>query len=169
MTSEIASLFQRLTRGVYVIGVAHDARCELFAAASVMLASHRPLMLAVGVNPRHASYSLARAGRMFAVSVIKQPPRDLARRVGTQSLRDPGKLEGISWHRGPCGAPIVDDATAYFECEMSAVMPAGDHEIMVGRVLQCRVPESRSETWSYADVAEPDRGIRVARQNFSVR
>jgi flavin reductase (DIM6/NTAB) family NADH-FMN oxidoreductase RutF len=168
MTSETTALFQRLTRGVYVIGVAHEAQYDIFAAASVMLASHRPLMLAVGINPRHASYPLARAGRVFAVSVLKPPKHELARCFGTQSGRDPGKLEGISWHCGPCGAPIVDDAPAHFECEMSAVMPAGDHEIIVGRVIDCRVPEGRSEPWLYPDAADTDRSVRLPRQPFPV-
>ena len=53
MTSETATLFQRLTRGAYfVIGAAHEERRDIFAAASVMQASHTPLLLAVGVNPR---------------------------------------------------------------------------------------------------------------------
>ena len=164
MTSETTALFERLTRGVYVIGVAHESQYHVFPAASVMLASHRPLMLAVGINPRHASYPLARTGRVFAVSVLKYPKYDFERRFGSQSS-DPGQIDGISWHCGPGGAPIVDDAPAYFECEMTAVMPAGDHEIIVGRVIDCRVPEGRCEPWLYPNAADTDRSARFTRQN----
>ncbi len=163
MNSETRALFQRLTRGVYVIGVAHESQYHLFPATSVMLASHRPLMLAVGINPRHESYPLARSGRVFAVSVLKHPKYDLGRRFGSQSgERD--KIEGLSWHCGPSGAPIVDDAPAYFECEISAIMPAGDHEIIVGRVVDCRVPEGRCEPWLYPQAADTDRSVRFPGQ-----
>jgi flavin reductase (DIM6/NTAB) family NADH-FMN oxidoreductase RutF len=165
MTSETATLFQRLTRGAhFVIGAAHEDRRDIFAAASVMQASHTPLLLAVGVNPRHASYPLMRAGRIFAVSVIRQEQIDSARRFGAQTTRDPGKLDGVSWHCGRGGVPIVDDALAYFECEMSAVMPAGDHEIIVGRVIDCRIPDGRTPQWSYSHVADADRGLSFQRQ-----
>jgi flavin reductase (DIM6/NTAB) family NADH-FMN oxidoreductase RutF len=165
MTSETATLFQRLTRGAYfVIGAAHEAKRDIFTATSVMQASHRPLLLAICVNPRHASYPLVRAGRMFAVSVVRQDPLDSSRRFGAQSTRDPGKLEGVSWHCGSSGVPIVDDALAYFECEMSAVMPAGDHEIIVGRVLDCRIPDGRTPGWTYSHVADADHGLAFNRQ-----
>jgi len=165
MTGETANLFQRLTRGAYfVIGAAHEAQREIFAATSVMQASHRPLLLAVGVNPRHASYPLMRAGRIFAVSVVREDQGDSARRFGTQSTRDPGKLEGVPWHCGRGGVPIVDDALAYFECEMSAVMPVGDHEIIIGRVIDCRIPDGRTANWSYTHVTDADHAITFQRQ-----
>jgi flavin reductase (DIM6/NTAB) family NADH-FMN oxidoreductase RutF len=166
MTSETANLFQRLTRGAYfIIGAAREERRDIFTATSVMQASYKPLLLAVGVNPRHASYPLMRAGRIFAVSVIRQDQLDSARRFGTQSTRDPGKLDGVSWHCGRGGVPIVDDALAYFECEMSAVMPAGDHEIIVGRVIDCRIPDARTTQWSYSHVADADHGLMFQRQH----
>jgi flavin reductase (DIM6/NTAB) family NADH-FMN oxidoreductase RutF len=165
MTGETANLFRRLNRGAYVIGVAHEAQRDIFAAAWVMQASHRPLSLAIGVDPRHASYPLVRAGRKFAVSVMKQDEFKSARRV-TQPARDPGKLDGVAWHCGRAGVPIVDDALAYFECEMSAVMLAGDHEIVVGRVIDCRIPDGRTANRSYSHVTDADHGATLQRQSF---
>jgi len=159
-------LFPTIEPRAYVIGVAHEAQRDIFAAVWVMQASHRPLSLAIGVDPRHASYPLVRAGRKFAVSVIKQDEFESARRRVTQPARDPGKLDGVAWHCGRGGVPIVDDALAYFECEMSAVMLAGDHEIVVGRVIDCRIPDGRTANWSYSHVTDADHGATLRRQSF---
>ena len=49
MSGSVAALFQRLTQGVYVVGVAP------FTAAWVMQVSFDPLLLALGINPHHSS------------------------------------------------------------------------------------------------------------------
>ncbi len=50
----------------------------------------------------------------------------------------PGRSETI-------GAPFIQDAVAYFECALEWVKDAGDHEVVVGRVLNAVV---KDEYWS---------------------
>ena len=45
MKRSIAALFQRLTQGVYAVGVAHGAVRNAFTAAWVMQVSFDPLLL----------------------------------------------------------------------------------------------------------------------------
>lgn len=58
--NEIEALFRRISLGVYVVGVAHDGRRDAFTAAWLMPASFDPLMLALSINPGHASHPLLR-------------------------------------------------------------------------------------------------------------
>ena len=51
MSGSIAALFQRLTQGVYVVGVAHGEARNAFTAAWVMQVSFDPLLLALSINP----------------------------------------------------------------------------------------------------------------------
>jgi len=46
MGGSVAALFQRLTQGVYVVGVAHGQVRNAFTAAWVMQVSFDPLLLA---------------------------------------------------------------------------------------------------------------------------
>ena len=55
MKRSIAALFQRLTQGVYVVGVAHGAVRNAFTAAWVMQVSFDPLLLTLSINPHHSS------------------------------------------------------------------------------------------------------------------
>src|SRR5262249_23618193 len=71
MSGSIAALFQRLTQGVYVVGVAHGRVRNAFTAAWVMQVSYDPLLLALSINPNHSSYSLLKEGRSFSVNVLK--------------------------------------------------------------------------------------------------
>ena len=154
--NEITELFRRLTYGVYVVGVADGKARDAFTAAWVMQASFDPLLLALSINPDNASYPLLHAGRGFTVNVLKRDQHDLAVRFGTRSGRDEDKLAGILWHAGRSGAPILEDALAYFDCELTGSMEAGDHELVVGRVADGRILAPGAKPLGYAETGDMD-------------
>ncbi|MHB8577129.1 MAG: flavin reductase family protein, partial [Dehalococcoidia bacterium] len=43
---------------------------------------------------------------------------------------------------GPSGAPIFDPCLAYLDCELGESVDAGDHSILIGRVLAAGSDES---------------------------
>jgi flavin reductase (DIM6/NTAB) family NADH-FMN oxidoreductase RutF len=149
-------LFRRLTHGVYVVGVSHGERRDAFTAAWVMQTSFAPPLLAVSVNPQNASHALVQAGRTFAVSVLARGDLELARRFGTRSGRDQDKLAGVAWTRGRHGAPILNAAVAFFDCELVSTLATGDHDIIVGRVIDGRVLDPAAAAMTYADTGEMD-------------
>ena len=154
--SSPVELFRTLTFGVYAVGVADGERRDIFTAAWVMQASFDPLLLTLSINPRNASYELLHAGGGFTVNVLKQGQLELARRFGTRSGREEDKLAGIRWRPGKTGAPILEDSLAYFECELSRRHAAGDHELVLGRVIAGKVLDPGSAPLTYADTGDMD-------------
>lgn len=154
--SDIEALFRRLSFGVYVVGAAHGGQRDAFTAAWVMQVSFDPLLLAISMNPGNASAPLVHAAGAFTVSVLKRGQLDLARRFGTRSGRDEDKLAGVPWHPGRRGAPVLDDALAYFDCELEASYPAGDHELVLGRVVGGRVLDADAAPMLYAETGDMD-------------
>ena len=154
--NEVAALFHRLSYGVYVVGVAHGNKRNVFTAAWVMQTSFDPLLLALSINQEHASYPVLQAGRGFTVNVLKQGQQDLARHFGTRSGRDEDKLAGIRWRPGRTGAPILEDALAYFDCELSGGMVAGDHELVLGLVTDGKLLDRNAGPLTYSDTGDMD-------------
>lgn len=154
--SEVAALFRRLTQGVYVVGAAHEGRRDAFTAAWLMQVSFEPLLLALSVNPDNASAPLLRAAGEFTVSVLAGDQLDLARRFGTRSGRDEDKLAGVRWRPGRGGAPVLEDAVAFFECEETDRLPVGDHDLVVARVTGGRVLRADAVPLGYAETGDMD-------------
>ena len=154
--NEFAVLFRRLSVGVYVIGVTDGERRGAFTAAWVTQVSFDPLLLVLSVNPQNASYAIVLAGGAFTVNVLKHGQLDLARRFGTTSSREQDKLAGVPWHAGGNGAPVLNDALAYFECELRDSFAAGDHELVVGRVVGGRVLDPDAAPMLYAETGDMD-------------
>lgn len=154
--ADLADLFRRLTAGVYVVGVAEGGQRNAFTAAWLMQVSFDPLLLALSVNPAHASFPLLIGGGGFAVSVLSRNQLDLARHFGTQSARDTDKLSGVSWRAGRNGAPIIAEAVAYLECRLTGRIPAGDHEIVIARPVAGEILLPDTIPLTYADTGDLD-------------
>lgn len=154
MSGSIAALFQRLTQGVYVVGVAHGEARNAFTAAWVMQVSFDPLLLALSINPQHSSYRLLKEGRAFSVNVLKKGQLDLAEHYG-QPART-GKLSGIKWTTDRLGLPLLRDALAWFECQLVNEYPAGDHVLVLGKVVGGKMLDPEAEPMTYRQTGELD-------------
>jgi flavin reductase (DIM6/NTAB) family NADH-FMN oxidoreductase RutF len=46
------------------------------------------------------------------------------------------KFEGVVWHPAPAtGAPVIEGSLAWVDCRVELVHDAGDHELIIGKVL----------------------------------
>ena len=154
MSGSVAALFQRLTQGVYVVGVAHGEVRNAFTAAWVMQVSFDPLLLALSINPHHSSYGLLRDGRAFSVNVLKKGQLELAAHyVGRAG---PDKLVLLEWTTGRIGVPLLLESLAWFECQVVGEHPAGDHVLVLGKVIDGKLLDSKAEPMAYRETGALD-------------
>jgi flavin reductase (DIM6/NTAB) family NADH-FMN oxidoreductase RutF len=153
MSGSIAALFQRLTQGVYVVGVAHGETRNAFTAAWVMQVSYNPLLLALSINSNHSSYRLLKEGRSFSVNVLKKG-LDLADHYGRSARAD--KLALTDWTNDRIGPPLLREGLAWFECQVVSEHPAGDHVLVVGRVIDGKLVDSEAEPMCYRETGAMD-------------
>jgi flavin reductase (DIM6/NTAB) family NADH-FMN oxidoreductase RutF len=159
-------VFRRLTNGLYVVGVANGDRRDAFAAAWLTQVSFEPLLIALSVNPDHASYPLLVGSGAFTVNVLRRGQLELARHFGTQSGRTVDKLADQQWRPSVSGAPILSEAAAFLECEVVARHGAGDHELVVGRVRSGGVLAPDAPLMTYAETGNLDGSAELYPPNF---
>ena len=155
MSSPVAALFQRLTQGVYVVGVAHGEVRNAFTAAWVMQVSFDPLLLALSINPHHSSYGLLSDGRAFSVNVLKKGQLELAAHYGGQAGAD-NKLASMEWTTGRVGVPLLLESLAWFECQVVGEHRAGDHVLVLGKVIDGKLLDSKAEPMAYRETGAMD-------------
>ena len=71
--------------------------------------------------------------RSYTVSVLGTDHQEVSSRLAKQGSHS---LDGIELLRTELGPPALADALAVFECHADAVHDAGDHAILIGRVVR---------------------------------
>lgn len=102
--------------------------CQAFAALSL----DPPLVLFCPAKSSRTWPVIEAAGH-FAVNVLGDEQRAVSTVFGSRGM---DKFSGVDWGSAVSGAPVIDGALAWMDCAIDAVHDAGDHLIVVGRVLE---------------------------------
>jgi flavin reductase (DIM6/NTAB) family NADH-FMN oxidoreductase RutF len=98
-------------------------------------AAFDPPMFLFAVDRLHYSVDFLKSTRNFAVNVLREGQERVAGQFARQSMTGEQKLDGVATREGTTGAAILNDALAWFDCEVAAVHEAGDHLVVVGKVV----------------------------------
>jgi len=164
MKKDLPELFNRMTHGVYVVGVSAKGSDNAFTAAWIMQASFNPLLLALSIDPEHTSYDILKQGEVFTVNVLPESRLDLVKQFSQPASSD--KLDESAWHRGDTGAPILKEALAFFECEFSHECEAGDHRIVIGRVVAGEIMDPNAVPMNYRETGAIDESAELYPKDF---
>ena len=134
------TVLRHVPYGLYAVTVKDGAEAHGMTANWVTQASFEPPMVAVAVENESKTIGLIRDARHFAVNLFQQGHRELAAKLGRTSVQAPHKLRGVTTKPGPAsGAPILADALGWVECRLVATLPAGDHTLVLGQVIEAGV------------------------------
>lgn len=110
-----------------------------FTANWVAQAAFAPPMLSITVENDSRAIALLRAAGVFAVNVFASGQRELAGQLGRRFRTNPDKFKGVATEPGVTGCPLLLDALGYLECRVTGELPAGDHTLFLGEVVEAGV------------------------------
>jgi flavin reductase (DIM6/NTAB) family NADH-FMN oxidoreductase RutF len=123
--------------GLYVIGSRDGERRNGMTANFVTQVSFDPKLVAVSVEKEAFTHQLIAASGVFVVNVIDRDDRAIVRKftkpVEVDEVRH--TLGEFAYHDGQTGAPVLDQALAFVECEVRQQVDAGDHTLFLGEVV----------------------------------
>lgn len=122
--------------GVTVVTAMEDGEPVGFTCQAFTALSLAPPMVALAPSKTSTSWPrIAKAGA-FCVNILADTQEALCR---TFAVSGSDKFSGVAWHVGAAGTPVLEGSLAWVECELDAIYDAGDHELVVGRVLELGV------------------------------
>jgi flavin reductase (DIM6/NTAB) family NADH-FMN oxidoreductase RutF len=125
--------------GVTVITTAAGEELQGMTANAVASLSLNPVMLLVCVEKSTHTHAILERGRVFTVNVLAADQEDVSRLFAQRAAPETGSLRGQRFRIGRTGAPILEDALAYLECDVASVLDGGDHSIFLGKVVEAEV------------------------------
>lgn len=113
--------------------------CQSFSSVSL----DPPLVLFVPAKSSRAWPLIQRSGR-FAVNILAADQEQVSNQMATRGI---DKFEGLSWRPSEAtGSPLVDGALAQLDCSVHTVHEAGDHFVVIGRVVWLRSQDVTHES-----------------------
>jgi 3-hydroxy-9,10-secoandrosta-1,3,5(10)-triene-9,17-dione monooxygenase reductase component len=137
----------RFASGVTVVtaisnGAPVGMTCQSFSSVSL----DPPLVLFIPAKTSRAWPLIQRAGR-FCVNFLSQAQAELS---NTMASRGPDKFEDIAWQPSEAtGSPLFDETLGYVDCSIHAVHEAGDHFVVIGKVLDLQATDAEGPLLFY--------------------
>jgi len=120
--------------GVTVITTIHDGKPAGMTASAVASLSLDPVLLLVCIANRLPTHTAIEQARRFVVNVLGEGQEELALRFARPA---PDKFAGVALDPDR-DLPVLEEAIAFFVCDVHESFPGGDHSIFTGLVRDCR-------------------------------
>jgi 3-hydroxy-9,10-secoandrosta-1,3,5(10)-triene-9,17-dione monooxygenase reductase component len=110
------------------VGGPFGMTCQSFSSVSL----DPPLVMFCPAKSS-SSWAAIRPSRSFAANILSSEQEDVSRVFATSGA---DKFRGVGWRAGATGSPVLDDVLAAIDCVVESEHDAGDHSIVVGRVVE---------------------------------
>lgn len=122
--------------GLYVIGSRAGDRRNGMTANWVTQLSFDPKLVGVSVEKTAFTHELITEGGSFTINTVDREDRAIVRKFTKPVEVSGSTMNEFPFHDGPAtGAPVLDQAVAFVECEVRTPVDAGDHTLFIGEVV----------------------------------
>jgi flavin reductase (DIM6/NTAB) family NADH-FMN oxidoreductase RutF len=127
---EMRRVLGTFATGVTIVTGSDDGEPVGFACQSFTSVSLEPPLVLFCPAHTSSSWPRIRSGGVFSVNVLAEDQLDICMAFASSGG---DKFAGVSWHDTEWG-PCIDNVLATVHCDIEAVHPAGDHDVVIGHV-----------------------------------
>jgi flavin reductase (DIM6/NTAB) family NADH-FMN oxidoreductase RutF len=127
----------RFPTGVTIASVIdHQGAPHGLTVSSFTSVSLEPPLVLVALAHSASVMDAFGGARFFAVNILAASQRALSERF---ALKGHDRFDGLAWHAGETGVPLLQGTLAEIECSIQQRFTAGDHELIVGEMERAAV------------------------------
>jgi flavorubredoxin/flavin reductase (DIM6/NTAB) family NADH-FMN oxidoreductase RutF len=145
--NELEKALGRISTGLYIITATKGEVNGAMLASWVSQASFQPLGFTVAVAKDRAIESLMQVGDRFVLNVLSEDSyQPLMKHFLKRFPPGADRFAGVKTRQAENGSPILAEALAYMECEVSTRMECSDHWIVYCTVTAGKVATPDAQT-----------------------
>jgi flavin reductase (DIM6/NTAB) family NADH-FMN oxidoreductase RutF len=135
----LAAALGRIPSGLFILTVGHGEGATGMLASWVQQCSFEPPQISLAVNPGRHAADLLTPKAVFVVNILVAGQTDLLKHFGKGFGPGEPAFAGLDVYSTVEGVPVLRSALGHLDCRVAGRMPAGDHEIVIGRVMAGRL------------------------------
>jgi flavin reductase (DIM6/NTAB) family NADH-FMN oxidoreductase RutF len=138
----------KMPYGLYVVGSRSGSNHNLMTLNWATQVSFEPKLIGIGVEKEAFTHELIAASGVFSLNILSREDRAIVRKFvkPVEVDAEAKTLNGFPFHDGRSGAPILDQAVAYVDCEVRNPVDCGGHTFFIGEVIDSGFPVDDEET-----------------------
>ncbi len=118
--------------GVTIVTGKNEEKNYGFTCQTFLSLSLNPPLIAIAVSMASTSWPKIYSSGFFAVNVLTRGQTELA---NTFAISGIDKFKDVKFDIGVTGSPLLNGCLGYIEAEIERVIPAGDHFVVVAKVI----------------------------------
>lgn len=140
LDSNLDRALGRISNGLYIITAQQGDVSSAMLASWVIQASFEPLGVAIAVSKDRAIESLLHLGDTFVLNVLEEGQyQPLMKHFLKRFPPGADRFAGVATYAAANGSPILAQALAYMECQVTSRLECSDHWIIYATVQAGRV------------------------------
>lgn len=139
----IKVFMRRVPQPVTIVATSYKGRLYGVTVSSFTSVSLNPPLILVCIHRESTSLNPIVSSGVFSVNLLKEGQSWVSDRfAGLHGVKDKFENVGYEIHKG-LNVPILRDALAWMACKVWRVYNGGDHEIILGEVVDSAVNDGR--------------------------
>jgi flavin reductase (DIM6/NTAB) family NADH-FMN oxidoreductase RutF len=148
--------------GLYVLTAeGKDGKIAASTVNWVTQTAFKPPLVVVGVKADSGAHAIIKESGSFALNILGKDQKGQAFTFFKPLEREGDTIGGERFRKGSLGAPILEKAPAFVECQLVDTIEKGDHSIFVGEVKDAGVAMQPAGRPDDAILAMRDLGDKV--------
>jgi flavin reductase (DIM6/NTAB) family NADH-FMN oxidoreductase RutF len=134
----LVSALGRIPSGIYVLTVTRGIVETGMLASWVQQCSFEPPQVSVAIRPDREIAALLEPGSRFTLNILEASQTDMIVHFGRGFALDAPAFTDLDVNRTGTG-PVLREALAFLECRVATRCSAGDHDLLIARIVGGRV------------------------------
>ncbi len=125
----------RIPSGLFVLTVRKGEQETGVLTSWVQQCSFEPPQVSVALKQGREIGGWLTQGATFVLNILDDSQTDMVGHFGRGFALGEPAFEGLELDRSPGGHPVLAEAHAYLECEVASRCGAGDHDLLIARLV----------------------------------
>jgi flavin reductase (DIM6/NTAB) family NADH-FMN oxidoreductase RutF len=139
-----------------------------FTANSFTSVSLDPPLVSVCLAQSAGLASVFRQAKSFAINILSSEQETVSNSFAS---KNEDRFAHIHWTEKSTGSPIIEGSAAWIDCKMNEQLPAGDHMILIGQIVNAEKTARHPLGYyqgQYCGIDLPDEALSIIEQRKSI-